>query len=84
MAIVLTKDDSIFDLLRKLQSNYFEIFAIEYSKLKTSYRVKINRDKRFVKIINTGSELLIMSEFAPCIFTNKVLLFDDLSYEEIK
>ena len=84
MAILATNIDSVFDIIRKLRESNFEIASIEYRKSKNFYRVKIIRDDLFVKIFNDSSELLITSNFAPCIFTKTVLICDDLSYERIK
>lgn len=84
MAIIVSQNDSVFDVLSKLQNNGFEISTISFKKSNGYYGIKIVTDNRFVKIINSYSELMIMSNFSNAVFAEKVTILDDLSYEELK
>ena len=84
MAIVITLNDSIFDVLNMLQNNGFEICSFIFSKSRSSFGIKVILDERFVKICNYGTDLVIMSNFDYALTTDKVRLSDDLSYEELK
>ena len=84
MAILATNIDSVFDIIRKLRESNFEIVNIQFDESCGYFSIRITKDNQFVKIINHHHELIVMSNFNNAIFTNKVLIFDDLSYEEIK
>ena len=84
MAIIVSQNDSVFDVLSKLQNNGFEIDTISFRKQNGYYGIKIVIDNRFVKIINSYSELMIISNFGNAVFAEKVTILDDLSYEELK
>lgn len=84
MAIIATNIDSVFDVIRKLRESNFEIVNIQFNESRKYFSVRITKDNQFVKIINHHNELIVMSNFNNAIFTNKVLIFDDLSYEELK
>lgn len=84
MAIIVSQNDSVFDVLSKLQNNGFEISTISFKKSNGYYGIKIVIGNRFVKIINSYSELMIMSNFSNTVFAEKVTILDDLSYEELK
>lgn len=84
MVILATNIDSVFDIIRKLRESNFEIINIQFDESCNYYSVRITKDNRFVKIINHHNELIVMSNFSNAIFTNKVLVFDDLSYEALK
>ena len=84
MAIIVSQNDSVFDVLSKLQNNGFEINAISFIKSNGYFGIKIVRDNHFVKIINSYSELMIISNFGNVVFAEKVTILDDLSCEELK
>lgn len=84
MAIMVSQIDSVFDVLSKLQNNGFEIDTISFRKPNGYYGIKIVIGNRFVKIINSYSELMIISNFGNAVFAEKVTILDDLSYEELK
>lgn len=84
MAIIATNIDSVFDIIRKLRESNFEIVDILFEKSCDYFSIKIIRDDNFVKIIHRRDVFFIMSNFQKAIFVSKVLIFDDLSCEEIK
>lgn len=84
MAILATNIDSVFDVIRKLRESNFEITDIFFDKSCDYFSIKIIRNESVVKIIHCRGVLFIMSTFQKPVFANKVLIFDDLSYEEIK
>ena len=84
MAIVATVNDTVFDILRKLQNSGFEIVSISFIKSTDFFSIKIEYDNRSVKIVHQQSDLCILSDFQKAIFAKTALIFDDLSYEELK
>lgn len=84
MAIFATNMDSVFDVIRKLRESNFEIADISFDKSCDYFSIKIIHDECVVRIVHRRDVLFIMSNFQKAIFVNKVLIFDDLSYEEIK
>lgn len=84
MAIITTKDDSVFDLLSKLQNNGSEIVHILFSKSDKYFSISITNGNRVVKIVNFGSKMIMLSNTKNSIIADKALIFDDLSFEEIK
>lgn len=84
MAILATNIDSVFDVIRKLRESNFEIADILFEKSCDYFSIKIIHDDTFVKIIHRRDVFFIMSNSQKAIFVSKVLIFDDLSYEEIK
>lgn len=84
MAIIIKKDDSVFDLLRKLQNSGFEIIWILFNKQDKYFSIVITRDNHDVKIINFYSRVVMVSSTKNRVTADKVLIFDDLSFEEIK
>ena len=84
MAILATSIDSVFDIIRMLRESNFEIVNIQLDESCSYFSIRIAKDNQFVKIINNHHELIVMSNFNNAIFSNKVLIFDNLSYEAIK
>ena len=85
MAIVITLNDSIFDILNNLQNNGFEIIWIILNKQDKYYSIVITRDNLDVRIINFYSRvMMISSNKKRYVTSDKVLINDDLSFEAIK
>lgn len=84
MAIIASNIDSIFDIIKMLRESNFEITDIFFDKSCDYFSIKIVRNDYVVKIVHSRDVLFIMSNFKKPVFSNKVLIFDDLSYEEIK
>ena len=84
MAIVTTKDDSVFDLLGKLQNSGFEIIHIIFSKSDKYYSISITNGNRVVKIVNFGSKVIMLSNDKGRLISDEALIYDDLLFKVIK
>lgn len=84
MAIITTKDDSVFDLLGKLQNSGFEIIHIIFSKSDKYFSVSITNGNRVVKIVNFGSKVIMLSNDKNRIIGDEALIYDDLLFKVIK
>ena len=84
MAIVTTKDDSVFDLLGKLQNSGFEIIHIIFSKPDKYYSISITNGNRVVKIVNFGSKVIMLSNDKGRLISDEALIYDDLLFKVIK
>jgi hypothetical protein len=83
MTIIVSKNDSVLDVLNKLQNNGFEIGSFVFKKPTGYFSIKVTKDERSIKISNHINEVVVLSNFGYALFSEIVLIHDDLSYEEL-